>query len=63
MDGIKVDVTANTGWYVAKSYPEYLSSAEYMTLYNKGRASDGLSPLYKDEISDFSAGDQSLPLS
>lgn len=57
VDGIKVDVTANTGWYVAKSYPEYLSSAEYMTLYNKGRASDGLSPLYKDEIYDFGAGD------
>ena len=57
VDGIKVDVTANTGWYVAKSYPEYLSSAEYMTLYNKGRSSAGLSPLYKDEIYDFGAGD------
>ena len=33
-NGLKVEVRANTGWHVAKAYPEYLSSAEYMTLYN-----------------------------
>ena len=45
-DGLKVDVRANTGWNVAKAYPEYISSAEYMTLYNEARVNDGLDPLY-----------------
>ena len=45
-DGLKVDVRANTGWNVAKAYPEYISSAEYMTLYNEARANDGLAALY-----------------
>ena len=45
-DGLSVSVRANTGWNVAKSYPEYLSSAEYMTLYNEARANDGLGALY-----------------
>lgn len=43
---LQVDVRANTGFYVAKSYPEYLGSAEYMTLYNEARANDGLGALY-----------------
>ena len=38
-DGLKVEVQANAGLNVAKSYPEYLSSAEYMTLYNEARRS------------------------
>lgn len=42
---LQVDVRANTGFYVAKSYPEYLGSAEYMTLYNEARANDGLGAL------------------
>ena len=29
---LTVSVRANTGWHVAKAYPEYLGSAEYMTL-------------------------------
>ena len=41
-DGLKINVRANTGWNVAKSYPEYLGSAEYATLYNEARANDGL---------------------
>ena len=45
-DGLSVSVRANTGWNVAKSYPEYLSSAEYMSLYNEARANDGLGALY-----------------
>ncbi len=48
-DGLSVNVRANTGWNVAKAYPEYLSSAEYMTLYNEARANDGLAPLYTPE--------------
>ena len=47
-DGLKVDVRANTGWNVAKAYPEYISSAEYMTLYNEARVNDGLDPLYSE---------------
>ncbi len=48
-DGLKVEVQANAGLNVAKSYPEYLSSAEYMTLYNEARRNDGLSELYSAE--------------
>lgn len=45
-DGLKVDARVNTGWNVAKDYTEYLSSAEYMSLYNEARANYGLAPLY-----------------
>ena len=38
---LKVDVRANTGFYFAKSYPEYLGAAEYMTLYNEAYRNDG----------------------
>jgi len=56
-DGLKVSVRANTGWNVAKSYPEYLGSAEYMTLYNEALANDGLSPLYSAaDIYNFASG-------
>ena len=56
-DGLKINVRANTGWNVAKSYPEYLGSAEYMTLYNEARANDGLSPLYtQEQIYNFASG-------
>ncbi len=48
-DGLRVNVRANTGWNVAKSYPEYLGSAEYMTLYNEALANDGLAPLYTEQ--------------
>ena len=48
-DGLSLNVRANTGWAVAKSYPEYLGSAEYMTLYNEARANDGLEALYSPE--------------
>ena len=53
----KIDVRVNTGMYVPKSYPKYLGSAEYMTLYNEARANDGLSQLYDDEtIYHYAAG-------
>lgn len=38
---LNITVNANAGWNVAKSHPEYLGSAEYMTLYNKALALDG----------------------
>ncbi len=46
---LSIDVRANTGLYVPKSYPNYLDAASYMTLYNEARANDGLSALYSDE--------------
>lgn len=46
VDGLQVQVNANTGFHVAKAFPEYLGSAEYMTLYNEARANDGLDPRY-----------------
>ncbi len=45
----KINVRANEGMYVPKSYPKYLGSAEYMTLYNEARVNDGLTELYSDE--------------
>lgn len=54
-DKLQIDVQANTGFYVPKSYPKYLGSAEYMTLYNEARANDGLSPLYSDTEIFYSA--------
>ena len=55
-DGLSVQVRANTGWNVAKAYPEYLSSAEYMTLYNEARANDGLAALYTpDQIYNYAS--------
>jgi len=54
---LHVDVRINTGWDVAKSFPEYLSSAEYMMLYNEARANDGLDPLYSaTDIYNYGSG-------
>ena len=56
-DGLKFNVRANTGWNVAKRYPEYLGSAEYMTLYNEALANDGLPALYtEDAIYNYAIG-------
>ncbi len=56
-DGLHVNVRANTGWNVAKSYPEYLGSAEYMTLYNEALANDGLASLYSEQdIYNYASG-------
>ena len=46
VDGLQITANANTGWHVAKEFPEYLGSAEYMTLYNEARANDGLDLKY-----------------
>src|SRR5687768_6420366 len=46
---LQVNVRANTGFYVSKSYPKYLGSAEYMTLYNEALTNDGGTPLYREE--------------
>lgn len=49
VEGQSISVRANAGVYVPKSYPKFLGSAEYMTLYNEARANDGLDALYSDE--------------
>lgn len=46
---LRISICANSGIHVPKSYPKYLGSAEYMTLYNEARANDGLSALYTPE--------------
>lgn len=54
---LKVNVRANTGFNVSKSYPRYLGSAEYMTLYNEALSNDGLAPLYSEaDIYNYSSG-------
>lgn len=54
---IRIDVRGNTGFHVPISYPKYLGSAEYMTLYNEARANDGLSPTYTaEEIYHYASG-------
>ena len=45
----KIEVRANNGLYVSKSYPKYLGSSEYMSLYNEARTNDGLTALYTPE--------------
>ena len=49
VDGLQITANANTGWHVAKAFPEYLGSAEYMTLYNEARSNDGLDPKYSQQ--------------
>ena len=42
VDGLQVTANANTGWHFAKQFPEYLGSAEYMTLYNEAAYNDAV---------------------
>lgn len=49
VDGLQIKASANTGWNFAKEFPEYLGSAEYMTLYNEARANDGLAARYSQQ--------------
>jgi TonB-dependent SusC/RagA subfamily outer membrane receptor len=43
-----INVRANSGINVAKSYPDFLGSAEYMGYYNQALQNDGLPALYAD---------------
>lgn len=43
---LTIDVRANTGLYIPKSYPTYLNAAEYMTLYNEASRNDGIAERY-----------------
>lgn len=53
----KIDIRVNAGAHVPKAYPEYLGSAEYMSLYNEARRNDGLTDLYTPEtIYNYASG-------
>ena len=55
----KISVKANTGLATPKLFPEYLGSAEYMTLYNEARVNDGLQKFYSDEtINNYENGNR-----
>ena len=51
VDGLHITANANTGWHFAKEFPEYLGSAEYMTLYNEACLNDQLAsgPKYSQQ--------------
>src|SRR5205085_5028112 len=42
----KIGVRVNSGIALPKALPNYLNSADYMTLYNEARRNDGLADLY-----------------
>lgn len=44
-----IRVRANSGIHTPKSFPKYLGSAEYMTLYNEARVNDNLDPSFSIE--------------
>ncbi len=45
----KINVRSNLGLNVPKSFPQYLGSSEYMTLYNEALINDGLAASYTPE--------------
>jgi TonB-linked SusC/RagA family outer membrane protein len=51
---LDITVRANTGFFFPKSYPGYLNSADYMTLYNEALANDGKDSKYTQEEIDGS---------
>ena len=55
VDGLQIEANANTGWHFAKEFPEYLGSAEYMTLYNEAT--------YNDAVGQGNAASVKLPYS
>lgn len=56
-NGLKVSARGDATLYVPKSYPKYLGSAEYMTLYNEALENDGKSSVYSDDdIYNYASG-------
>jgi TonB-dependent SusC/RagA subfamily outer membrane receptor len=52
-----IRINARYGINDPKALPQYLNSADYMTLYNEARTNDGLSPLYSDQtIENYRSG-------
>lgn len=48
-DGLKISVRGNASLFVPKSYPKYLESSQYMSLYNEALVNDGKSAVYSDD--------------
>ena len=46
---LRLTARVNTGFHTPKSYPKYVGSAEYMSLYNQALKNDGKAALYTDE--------------
>ncbi|MFC6859942.1 SusC/RagA family TonB-linked outer membrane protein [Zunongwangia atlantica] len=46
---LTIQTRANTGFFVPKSYPNYLDAPSYMTLYNEASDNDGIARIYSDE--------------
>lgn len=56
---LKIDLNVNTGLHVAKSYPEYLGSAEYLTYYNQALVNDGkAADIKEEEITNHATGNK-----
>lgn len=51
---LTIDVRANTGFFVPKSYPNYLRAADYMTFYNEASRNDGIAERYTSGAIDSS---------
>ena len=49
---LSIDVRANTGVFVPKTYPKYLSAADYMTYYNEAGRNDGIAERYTAAVID-----------
>lgn len=43
---LSINLRVNSGFYVPKSYPNYLNAAEYMTLYNEASRNDKIAERY-----------------
>ncbi len=53
----EMSVRITSGIASPKSFPKYLGSADYMTLYNEARINDGLDPMFDDEtIANYRSG-------
>ncbi|MDE7386642.1 MAG: SusC/RagA family TonB-linked outer membrane protein [Muribaculaceae bacterium] len=57
VDGLRVNVRGDVSLNVPKRYQQYLSSPEYMTLYNEARHNDGLNDAFSDlDIYNYASG-------
>ncbi len=57
IEDLKITANVNSGVHFIKRTPEYLGSAEYMTLYNEALANDGLDALYSaQDIYNYGSG-------
>ena len=64
VDGLKIEANANTGWHFAKEFPQYLGSAEYMTLYNEASYNDNVaSGIIRNRFAQGTMGDLLIPYS